>query len=122
MYGKNPYIGGISLARESIMLPTNTHESVKPAKAARIGRLDARLTAEQKALLEKAAALKGRTVTAFVLASAEEAALKTIREHEMVRLSERDREAFVDALLNPRKPSERLRAAAAAYVKEMGVS
>ena len=104
------------------MLPTNTHESVKPAKVARTGRLDARLTGEQKELLEKAAALKGWTLTAFVLASAEEAALKTIREHEMVRLSERDREAFVDALLNPRKPSDRLRAVAAAYVKEMGAS
>lgn len=101
------------------MLPTDTHKSAKPAKAARI---DARLTSDQKELLEHAAALQGRTVTAFVLASAEEAALKTIREHETIRLSERDREAFIDALLNPPRPSKRLRAAAAAYLKEMGAA
>ncbi|CAB3802753.1 hypothetical protein LMG28614_05689 [Paraburkholderia ultramafica] len=104
------------------MLPTDTHKSAKPAKAARTDRIDARLTTDQKELLEHAAALQGRTVTAFVLASAEEAALKTIREHETIRLSERDREAFIDALLNPPPPSKRLRAAAVAYLKEMGTA
>jgi uncharacterized protein (DUF1778 family) len=102
------------------MLPTDTRIPVKPAKAARTDRIDARLTGAQKQLLEHAAALQGRTITAFVLASAEEAALKTIREHESVRLSELDREAFIAALLNPPQPTSRLRAAAAAYIKEMG--
>lgn len=102
------------------MLPTHTGNGAKSSKAPRTDRIDARLTAGQKELLERAAALQGRTVTAFVLASAEEAALKTIREHEAVRLSDRDRETFIDALLNPPNPSARLRAAAAAYLKEMG--
>ncbi|WP_206365953.1 MULTISPECIES: DUF1778 domain-containing protein [unclassified Caballeronia] len=100
-----------------MMLPTETH---KPVKAARTDRIDARLSGELKDLLEHAAALQGSSVTAFVLASAEEAALKTIKDHETIRLSERDREAFVAALLNPPLPSERLRSAAAAYLKETG--
>lgn len=104
------------------MLPTDTHKSAKPAKPARTDRIDTRLTSAQKELLEHAAALQGRTVTAFILASAEEAARKAIREHETLRLSERDREVFIDALLNPPKPSEHLRAAAATYLKEMGLA
>ncbi|MDR5781237.1 DUF1778 domain-containing protein [Caballeronia sp. LZ065] len=104
------------------MLPIHPQNGAKPLKAPRNDRIDARLTADQKELLERAAALQGRTVTAFVLASAEEAAHKTIREHEAVRLSDRDRETFIDALLNPPRPSERLRAAAAAYLKEMGTT
>jgi len=102
------------------MLPTDSHKSAKSPKATRTDRIDARLSGDLKELLERAAILQGRTVTAFVLASAEEAALKTIRDHDMIRLTERDREAFVSALLNPPRPSERLRAAAAAYRKEKG--
>jgi uncharacterized protein (DUF1778 family) len=114
LYGKKPYI--YRRTKEDAMLPDN-HKSAKPPKATRI---DARLSGDLKELLERAALLQGRTVTAFVLASAEEAALKTIKDHDMIRLTERDREAFVNALLNPPAPSERLRAAAAAYRKEMG--
>lgn len=104
------------------MLPADTHKPAKPAKPARTDRLDARLTGPQKELLEHAAALQGLPLTAFVLAVAEEAALKTIREHETISVSERDREVFVAALLNPPRPSKRLRAAAAAYIKEMALA
>ena len=41
-------------------------------------RLEARVTAEQKALIERAAALQGRTVTDFVLTSVQEAARRAI--------------------------------------------
>ena len=103
------------------MLPTDTRKPAKPTKPARTDRIDIRLTSAQKELLEHATALQGRTVTAFILASAEEAAHKAIKEHETVRLSERDREVFVDALLNPPRPSDHLRTAAATYLKEMGL-
>jgi uncharacterized protein (DUF1778 family) len=72
-------------------------------------RLEARVTAEQKALIEQAAALQGRTVTDFVLTSVQEAARNAIADHQKLELSLRDSKAFVDALLNPKPVNERLR-------------
>lgn len=78
-------------------------------------RFEARITVEQKSLLLKAAALTGRSLTDFVIASAQECATRAVREHEAMRLSARDREAFVTALLNPPVPGPRLRKAAKRY-------
>ncbi len=72
-------------------------------------RLEARVTAEQKALIERAAALQGRTVTDFVLTSVQDAARRAIEDHRQLELSVRDSEAFVEALLNPKPVNERLR-------------
>lgn len=78
-------------------------------------RLDARVTAEDKSLYERAAALSGRSTTSFVVSSLREAARRVIREHETMQLSERDRQAFVAALLEDAEPAEPLRRAARAY-------
>lgn len=67
------------------------------------------MTAEQKNLIERAAALDGRTVTDFVLTSVQDAARRIIAEHQQLELSMRDSEAFVGALLNPKPVNERLR-------------
>jgi len=75
-------------------------------------RLEARITRDQKAVLMRAAALQGRTLTDFVVHSAQEAALRVIEVHESIQLAKQDREAFVEALLNPPAPGKRLRAAA----------
>jgi len=72
-------------------------------------RLETRVTADQKSLIERAAALQGRTVTDFVLTSVQEAALRAIDEHQRIDLSIRDSEAFVEALLNPCPVNDRLR-------------
>ena len=77
-------------------------------------RLEARLSPEQKALLQQAADLQGRSLTDFVLSSAQAAAEETIRANQIV-LTARDSTAFVEALLNPPAPNERLRAAARHY-------
>lgn len=78
---------------------------------ARAERLETRVSEEQKSLIERAAALQGRTLTDFVLTSVQEAALRAIAEHETLVLSERDRAVFFDALVNPLAPSERLQRA-----------
>ena len=83
-------------------------------------RLEARISVEQKALLQQAAALSGRTLSEFVVVSAQEAANRVIQDHETIRLSRTEQIAFVTALLNPSPPNERLRQAAAAYRKQMG--
>ena len=83
-------------------------------------RLEARINKEQKELLQRAAALLGRSVTDFVVASACEAAVRTLQEYEMIHLSDRDREVFVEALLNPPEPNQKLREAADRYNEHTG--
>src|SRR3712207_2227063 len=80
-----------------------------------MARIDVRLSDERKALLQHAADLEGRTLSDFILSTAQERAERTIREHEVLTLSVRDSHAFVEALLNPPAPSDRLRLAAQRY-------
>ncbi|CAM5554686.1 hypothetical protein ATER59S_04566 [Aquamicrobium terrae] len=84
-------------------------------------RLETRVTAEQKKLIERAAALQGRTVTDFVLTSVQDAARRAIEEHSQLALSLRDSEAFVDALLNPKPVNDRLRETVRRYCERAGV-
>ena len=95
-------------------------QKIETADTARAARLEARITADQKAVLVRAAKLAGRTLSEFVVASAQEAAAKVIQEHESIRLSRADQIAFVSALLDPPAPAERLRQAAADYRRQMG--
>ena len=83
-------------------------------------RLGARLTAEQTALLQRAADISGRSLTEFVISSAQAAAEQTIRTHQVIELSTRASEQLVNALLNPPPPNERLRAAAARHWPSTG--
>jgi uncharacterized protein (DUF1778 family) len=86
--------------------------------ASKNARLEARITAEQKALFLRAAALTGRSLTDFVIASAHETAARTVREHEIMTASARDREFFVNVILSPPMPGARLRKAARRYKKQ----
>lgn len=70
-------------------------------------RLETRVTAEQKKLSERAAALQGRTMTDFVLASAQDAARRAIEEHSQCAVAPRDSEAFIDGRLNPKPVNDR---------------
>ncbi len=87
----------------------------------RAERLETRVTAEQKSLIERAAALQGRTLTDFVLTSVQDAARRAIEEHQQLALSVRDSEAFVDALLNPKPVNDRLRDTVRRYRERAGV-
>jgi uncharacterized protein (DUF1778 family) len=82
---------------------------------------DARLTAEQQSLIQRAADLEGRTLTDFVLRSAEAAAQRTLEERSMLVLTARESEVFVEALLHPAPPNQALRAAAKRYEKATGL-
>ena len=88
---------------------------------AKTARLEARLTGAQKALFQHAADLTGRSLTEFVLSSAQEVASRTVREHEVLTLSGRDRKVFVNALLIPVAPGKRLRQAARRYKRVSGL-
>jgi uncharacterized protein (DUF1778 family) len=84
-------------------------------------RLEARLTPEQKELIARAAALRGTSVTEFVVASAQEAATEAIKDYELLSLHGEAREIFVNAVLNPPAPSEAARKAARRYKEQMGL-
>ncbi len=83
-------------------------------------RLEARITPEQKRLIERAADLRGTTVTEFVVMSAQAAAADTISEFEVLRLRDKAHEVFVDALLNPPAPNRAAKAAAQRYLRRTG--
>ncbi len=78
-------------------------------------RFEARNSSQQKERLQRAADLEGRTLSDFVIESAQRAAEDVIRKHEVISLSARDSRRFVQALLDPSPPNERLRDAAAYY-------
>lgn len=80
-------------------------------------RLEARVAPEVKALWQQAAELEGRTLTDFVIASVQKAALDVIDQHQTLKLNREDSEAFVAALLEPSQPNEALRVAASSYTR-----
>ena len=102
------------------MATKRTHaRSVERQRGAKQDRLQARISSTQRELLQRAADLEGRTLSDFVVDSAQRRAEEVIREHEIIRLSPRDSRAFVESLLNPPAPSARMRALAARYQREV---
>jgi uncharacterized protein (DUF1778 family) len=118
LYGILPYI--IYRPKEILMMPPLDTHNASEGSSARSARLEARITADQKALFQRAAALVGRSLTDFVVSSAQEIAARLVREQEVMTLSDRDRKAFVAALLKPTGPGPRLRKAARHYNKVTG--
>jgi len=87
-------------------------------KIDRAERFDAKLPAAQKRHFEKAAELGSyRSLSDFVISSAQEKADEIVQKHETLLMTERDREVFFNALLNPPAPNERLRKAMAQYLQ-----
>jgi len=84
-------------------------------------RLEARVTPDQKRLIERAAELRGTTITEFVVVSAQQAAADTIKDFETLTIRDEAREAFIRAVLNPPAPNQVARAAAARYRAQMGL-
>lgn len=72
-------------------------------------RINLRTSAEAKAIIERAAALMGTTVSSFMLQNAFEAALRIVSEMDTLLLTQRDFEAFAASIDNPPKPKAALR-------------
>ena len=85
------------------------------------GRLEARISERQKSLIEKAAAYEGRSVSEFVVQSAQRAAEEVVRRHEVWELNAQQSRAFVDSLLKPKKGNKRLRDAVRDHRKTVKV-
>ena len=75
-------------------------------------RFDARIPEAQKALFEKAANLAGyRTLTDFLISSAQEKANAIITHHDMILASLKDQEVFFNNVIDPPKPNAKLKEA-----------
>ena len=83
-----------------------------PPTAARI---EARVSIEAKALIQKAVDIEGGTLTDFISKSAQIAAQNVIESHQTLKLGIEDSRAFVDAILNPKEPNEALKKAVTRY-------
>ncbi len=94
----------------------NQHPPVKKQNLRR-DRLEARVGKEQKSLFQRAADLQGKSLTEFLIHSAQQEALKTIREYENIVLGQEDQRVLMDALFNYEMPNEALRTSAKEYLE-----
>ena len=89
-------------------MPTLT----KPNRTAKAGRLVARVSGADKAIIVKAAALAGQSVGSFVVSQARKAAIETLETHDRILLNTEQSRRFVETLLaKPPAPTARMRAA-----------
>lgn len=84
-------------------MPTVTANS-----AADAARINLRTSPEVKALIERAAALMGTTVSSFISQTMYETSQRVLEDTETLTLSQADFETFVAACENPPEPSEAL--------------
>ena len=87
------------------MKTSATKTARRPAKQEpKRDRIELRVSGSVKALIQRAAAVTGLTAGDL----AYEGARRVLAEHERMVLTGADREAFLDAVLNPPKPTRRL--------------
>lgn len=76
----------------------------KPDRELKRERLELRLTPSRKAVIQKAMAVSGQTAAEI----AYQGACHVLEQHERMALEGDDREAFLEALLDPPKPTRKL--------------
>lgn len=81
---------------------------VEPATA----RLEARIPVQVYDQMQRAARLRGMTLTGYLIATAGEDARRVVAEADIVRLAREDQVRFAKALIHPPKPNRRLARAA----------
>ncbi len=84
-------------------------------------RINFRLPSELKQTIEQAAAQLGQTVSDFSVSTLLREARDVLQQSEQTRLSDRDRDKFLEILKSPEvPPNEALKAAAQRYKKQLG--
>ncbi|MBN2661231.1 MAG: DUF1778 domain-containing protein [Tannerellaceae bacterium] len=77
--------------------------------ATRNERIELRANIKVKATLEKAALLKHKTLSAYLLESALQKAESDLKESEIISLNQRDQDKFFTALITPPVPNKALK-------------
>jgi uncharacterized protein (DUF1778 family) len=80
----------------------------------RTARVEAWISPDALAVVERAAEIQGRSVSEFIVDAAQQVAQQTIEETAIIRLSVEDQRQIMESLLNPPEPNEALRRAFAA--------
>ncbi len=71
-------------------------------------RLEARIPLHIYEQMQRAARLKGMTLTGYLIATAGEEARRAVEDAEIIRLVREDQIRFAEALIDPPKPNKRL--------------
>ncbi len=88
----------------------------KPRRA----RMDLRLSAEHKRVIEQAAAASGQSVSDFAVSTLVGAATRALENSTLTRLSNRDRDLFLRLLDSRAKPTATLAREVKRYLKSRG--
>ncbi|MDF2119942.1 DUF1778 domain-containing protein [Roseiarcaceae bacterium H3SJ34-1] len=84
----------------------------KPLAETDTARLEARIPVQIYDQMQRAARLRGMTMTGYLIATAGEDARRVVEEAEIMRLARADQIRFAEALIDPPKPHARLARAA----------
>ena len=97
-------------------MATATRKKREPNRELKRERIEVRVTASAKNVITRAMTVSGLTAGDL----AYEGARRLLDEHERMVLTGADRDAFVDAILNPAKPTEALISAMHRHRKMFG--
>lgn len=84
----------------------------RPASQVETARLEARVPVHVYEQMQRAARLRGMTLTGYLIATAGEDARRTVEEADVLRLAAKDQVRFAQALIDPPAPNARLKRAA----------
>jgi uncharacterized protein (DUF1778 family) len=84
----------------------------KPQVETETARLEARVPVQVYDHMQRAARLRGMTLTGYLIATAGEDARRVVEDADIMRLARQDQIRFAQALIDPPKPNERLSRAA----------
>jgi len=84
----------------------------RPVSDIETARLEARVPVNVYEQMQRAARLRGMTLTGFILATAGEDARRTVEEADVLRLTAEDQVRFAKALIDPPAPNAKLANAA----------
>jgi uncharacterized protein (DUF1778 family) len=82
-------------------------------------RLEVRVTSAQKRMIERAAQVRGTSMTDLIVSSVLDAATKAVRDHDVLVLNDEASRAFARALLKPPAPRAKAKAAWRRYRKNV---
>lgn len=99
---------------------TTRKSKLPKSKTEGVSRLEARIPTNVYRDAERAAKLRGLTLTAFITTTISEAAHRAIEETSIIRLARADQIAFAQALTNPPEPNARLLAAKRRHAELIG--
>lgn len=87
------------------------------SRATRTERFEMRMTAENKALIAKAAEISGQSLSEFAIGAVMKQALEMLERYDRTQLTVDDREAFLKLIDSDSEPTERLRSAARSFLE-----